>query len=309
MSDKNIDKIITPKLTLIGEALKELLIRTEIPVVSSYQIFIHMRTLYNSGQKLWLRKKQPDRDELKKVRDGLIGAKVLIPDEDFKQGIYRVVQIKDRSAEEICGIVEPFCYISHLSAMARYGLSDRRSKSLQLTIPDAKTGKHLWNEKVFEKDYTAEERRNLSASEIFKPMPRSVFPEKVRKQEISIKRTAHLGSSQPIKGSFAKIETIGHVFASMLEDPNLCGGMKHIIDVWEEHANTYLNDIIEAVESRPKGITKVRAGYLLDELLGIKNTRIESWTQYAQRGGSRLLDPSSPSKPTFSEKWMLSLNA
>ncbi|MDQ8194006.1 hypothetical protein QEH59_06195 [Coraliomargarita sp. SDUM461004] len=214
----------------------------------------------------------------------------------------------DRSAEEICGVIDPFGYISHLSAMARYGLTDRRSKALQITLPDAKTGKQLWKEQIFERDYTEEERTSLSPAEIISPSPRSSFPIKVRGQEISIKRTSHLADSQPIKGSLSRIEKVGQVFAGMLEEPDLCGGMKHVIEVWEEHAQTYLEEIIEAVESRPKGITKVRAGYLLDELLGIKNPRIENWTQFAQRGGSRMLNPSAPFESKFSEKWMLSLN-
>lgn len=205
-------------------------------------------------------------------------------------------------------MVEPFCYISHLSAMARYGLTDRRSKALQLTIPDAKTGKKLWNDEFFVKDYTEKDRESLSASEIILPTPRSNFPDKVRGQAVSIKRTAHLGSSQPIRGSLARIETIGHVFASMLEDPELCGGMKHVIEVWQEHAQAYLDEIINAIERRPKSITKVRAGYLLEELIGINDARIESWMKFAQRGGSRLLNPSAPFESVFSEKWMLSLN-
>ncbi len=52
----------------------------------------------------------------------------------------------------------------------------------------------------------------------------------------------------------------------------------------------------------------MRAGYILDERLNIKNDRIEAWTKYAQRGGSRKLDPSSDYIPEWSEKWCISIN-
>jgi len=305
---KNTEPIYTPKLTLLGEALRDALGESRAPIVTTYQLFNYIRALYKSGRKLWLRNPVPDREKLNRVRRELVDMNVLTPDKDFQMGVYRIIDNSDRSAEEICGVVEPFCCISHLSAMARYGLTDRRSIALQLTIPDAKTGKELWREQIFERDYTEEERENLNRSEIISPSPRSSFPPKVRGQEISIKRTAHGGTSQQIKGSLARIETIGQVFAGMLEDPDLCGGMKHVIEVWEEHAQTYQEEIIEAVKSRTKSITKVRAGYLLEELIAIKDPRIEAWTKYAQRGGSRLLNPSAPFESTFSEKWMLSLN-
>jgi predicted transcriptional regulator of viral defense system len=301
-------QIISPKLTLLEEALRDILVESGMPIVTTYQLFNQMRGLYKSGRRLWLRETFPDKKKLDRVRRGLVDLNVLTPDKDFQMGVYRIVDNSDRSAEEIFGIIEPFGYISHLSAMARYGLTDRRSKALQLTLPDAKTGKELWRREFFEKDYTEEERNSLDRSQIISPSPRSGFPEKVRGQEISIKRTSHLGSSQAVRGSLSRIATVGQVFASTLEEPDLCGGMKHVVEVWEEHAETYLNEIIESVTKRPQPIVKVRAGYLLNELLGMQDPRIESWTQYAQRGGSRLLDPSSPFEPTFSEKWMLSLN-
>jgi predicted transcriptional regulator of viral defense system len=80
------------------------------------------------------------------------------------------------------------------------------------------------------------------------------------------------------------------------------------MDVWKEHAKEYLDEIIEAVEGRPNKITKVRAGYLLNEFLALSDPRVENWVQYARRGGTSLLNPSAPFASNFSEKWMLSLN-
>ncbi len=119
----------------------------------------------------------------------------------------------------------------------------------------------------------------------------------------------HLGKSIQLRGTRARISTIGQTFADMLERPNLAGGMAHVLDVWSNHADIYVEDIIECIDTRPQKLIKVRAGYILDEYLGIKDSRIEQWLGYAQRGGSQRLDPDSAYTGKFSEKWMISLNA
>lgn len=80
------------------------------------------------------------------------------------------------------------------------------------------------------------------------------------------------------------------------------------MDVWEDHATSWLDDIIEAISVHPKKIVKVRAGYILEEKQKISDQRIDLWRAFAQRGSSRKLDPDSPYMPKWSENWMISLN-
>ena len=80
------------------------------------------------------------------------------------------------------------------------------------------------------------------------------------------------------------------------------------LEIWDYHAEIYLQEIIAAVNDYASSIVKVRAGYILTERMGLSDSRIEAWKRFAQRGGSRKLDPSRPYAPTFSEAWMLSLN-
>jgi predicted transcriptional regulator of viral defense system len=94
----------------------------------------------------------------------------------------------------------------------------------------------------------------------------------------------------------------------MLEKPTLCGRMVHILEVWDAYAEIYMDEIIKAVDNNPKKIIKVRAGYILDEIIGYKSDRVYKWLENAQRGSSQVLDPDAPFSPTFSEKWMLSIN-
>ena len=84
--------------------------------------------------------------------------------------------------------------------------------------------------------------------------------------------------------------------------------MSHVLDIWSEHAGDHLSAIIDAVDTS-SSVVKCRAGFIVEEKLGIRNSRVEAWRAYVQRGGSRLLDPSRPFAPIWSERWMISLNA
>jgi len=101
---------------------------------------------------------------------------------------------------------------------------------------------------------------------------------------------------------------MGRTFLDMLQKPELCGGMSHVLDVWEEHAPVHLEDIVGAVDGATSKLVKSRAGYILKERLKIDHPIIESWKTLGQRGSSGKLDPSKEFAPTFSETWAISLN-
>ena len=62
------------------------------------------------------------------------------------------------------------------------------------------------------------------------------------------------------------------------------------------------------MEQHGNAVERVRAGYLLDEVCRLSHPLVDGWTQKAQRGGSRLLDPLGEYVPHYSEKWKLSIN-
>jgi predicted transcriptional regulator of viral defense system len=94
----------------------------------------------------------------------------------------------------------------------------------------------------------------------------------------------------------------------MLQKPAICGGMAHVIEVWQEHAAIYLNEIVTSIDKATSGLVKSRAGYLLEVKMGLRHEMIEKWKLLGQRGSSRKLDPSKPFASTFSETWMISIN-
>ena len=291
--------------TRATKALSKLLEETQAAVITEYELFGIIQKLYKSRQKLYLREKQPSIKSFRRLRNQLRTLRILRPDQDYPAHANRILLNSDWAADDICCTVDPFCYVSHLSAMQRFGLSERRPGSLMITVPGPRIGKKLIAEKMT-RDHGDDV---FSRIEGIVALHLVHHPSRVRRRTLSTFKTEHLGASIAIRGSHTRIATIGQTFVDMLEEPQHCGGMPHVVDVWQEHAQPHLDTIISAVTNCDKAITKIRAGYLLDELMGIADPRVKSWSRFASRGGSRRLDPHKPYAPTHSEKWMLSINA
>jgi predicted transcriptional regulator of viral defense system len=264
------------------------------PVISTRRFAELVVALYRNRDGLRLRHSTPDRADVTRLRRGLERARAIMPDIDYGTRALRILRVPDAPAEDICCLVDPTIYISHLSAMQRYGWTDRRPQALHLSRPNPRTLP----------------RAPESANELLAALaPRSVsHPRRVRDREIHLFQTIHIGESLSLRSSFARIASVGQVFLDMVEEPELCGGMAHVLDIWRTHAAGHLDELVKAIDAAPPKMAKIRAGYILNELLGIEDSRVLAWTQFAQRGGSRLLDPAKPYAPRFSERWMLSIN-
>lgn len=294
----------TVKLTRLAVALLESLESAGIAVATDYQLYQKFRALFEHPEGLYLRGSTPTIPAYRRTRNLLVNAKKIIRDTDYF-GAYRLLSAQDLPADEISCALDSFCYISHISAMQRYGLTDRRPEALHLTIPALKILKPMLIKKMAE-DY-GEGFEKLDKKEVH-PLHIVHHPPVVRKRKIETFSTIHYGQSLIVKGTQARVSTIGQTFLDMLETPDLCGGMSHVLQVWQEHAKAHLQHIIPSINNAPKSIHKVRAGYILGEKMNIQSTAVDEWLVFAQRGGSRILDPSKPFANRFSERWMLSLN-
>lgn len=293
------------RLTRVGAALAERLASTERPLVTPYDLFLEIRRVYASGAKLYLRSKTPDTSDFDRIRRNLSRCNIINPDSDYHFRAHRILSNSDLPADDICCLVDPICYISHLSAMQRYGLTNRRPKALHLCRPDRKTVKELVQKLMLE-NY---ENKLPASSDDYISLTIVAHPSIVRGRRISVFETKHYGKSVQIRGAHARIATIEQTFLETLQKPKLCGGMPHVLNVWKKYAEKYLEEIISTVDECDTKIVKVRAGYILDELIGNNHPDIDKWLAAAQRGSSRLLDPEKPFASKYSEKWMISLNA
>ena len=290
------------RLTLAGSYLAQLLEENGKPVLSRFDFFRIIWRMYreSSGKRLYLRGDKPGRGDYDRLKSILRKAGVIGTDRDYGARVIRVLSISDLPAEDIICLADPTCYISHLSAMQRWGLTDRSPEALVLTRPDRKTAA----ERLLA--YRTEVVGDDEASSF--PLPIVGHPARVRGRPVRICESRAAGAFLKNRGSDVRLSTIGQTFLDMLQKPNLCGGMPHVLDAWEEHAETYLDDIVAAVDTATGGLVKSRAGYILEDRQGLHHRGIERWKAFGQRGGSRKLDPAKDFVPTFSETWMISLN-
>jgi predicted transcriptional regulator of viral defense system len=290
-------------MTQLSEALMHRLNKSGYSLISNYNFFHLLLEFYQAGNVKYLRSNWPSKASFNRVRAILQSEGVIRKDQDYA-GCWRILAVPEASADEIVCFIDPYCYISHYSAMQRYGLTNRRPETLTVTVPATKMVRQSLKEKM-RLDYGDA----LEISNLYKEPAQIVrHPSVVRGRKVAPFATVTYGDWRKIKGTPSRIGTIGQTFLDMLDQPDRCGGTHHILSVWEGHAKTYLDEIIDSVTGAPKSIHKVRAGYILEERLGVSDSRVAAWQKFAQRGGSRVLDPSRAYVDRYSARWMISIN-
>ena len=293
-------EIHSKKLTRADDYLAKMLAQKEQAVVTPYTFFRLIQVMYREGKSLYLREATPDKETYYRRRRNMYKAGIIRNDRDYGSRLIRVLTVSEQSAEEIVCLADPLCYVSHLSAMQRWGLTDRSSKALICTRPERKIS-------------TAQLSNMMSSHPDPSPPKRLRLyyighPQTVRNRPIRVFESKAAGASVNVRGSDMRLATIGQTFLDMLQQPELCGGISHVLDVYDEHATFWSNEIIASVDSSNSSIVKCRAGHILEERLDIDDKRIKSWKTLAQRGGSRRLDPSKAYTSKYSETWCISLN-
>ena len=299
---KKIPNTFPERLTRAGQYLTDRLEERGLPVLTPFDFFHITWLMYRNaeGRRLYLRRDTPTMEDYARLRLKLKKIGIINADHDYGARIIRVLTVSDRAAEEIVCLVDPTAYVSHLSAMQRWGLTDRRPEALIVTRPDRMTATKLLRKHRIK--HCDEGENNPFPSRIIS------HPGRVRRRPLHIYETKMIGAHIRNRGSHMRLSTIGQTFLDMLQKPDLCGGMGHVLDVWQEHAETYLDEIVSVVDGAVSPLVKSRAGYIIEERLGLFHEGVEPWKAFGQRGSSRKLDPVKPFAPAFSKTWMISLN-
>ena len=295
-----------PRIRL-SDACYDAVLKAKHPLVTRYDINLLVHKIAKAGnyqgKNVYSLRETPIPKDISRVITQLTDEHKLSNDKDFSSGIFLVHHLPDVNAEDACCLVDRYCYVSHLSAMQHHGITDRIPDQLNITRPEPRIWAQLAEKSVAE-DYT-----ELDGFSRGIRIRRYTIGSKIRGRKVHTHDTKYPGKTVLIRNTFTRLSKIEQTFCDMLEKPELCGGMNHVIEVWQMEAKTYLERIVDLIDLSESKIVKVRAGYIITELLGIENRIVENWQRFASRGGSRKLDPTREYKPVFSEKWMISLNA
>jgi predicted transcriptional regulator of viral defense system len=279
---------------LVGQVAKELT-ATGLSAVSRYEI-----------AKLVFQRVKPDESPKAiyiKLTSGLQAVGLLTPLTPKKESFLLFGRENATPAELVCSL-DPFCYMSHLSAMEHHGLTDRFPKILFMTTPSL----GQWRDQA--KQRMQRDLGELLERYVDAGLPKLTRPHisKMKGTTVEFHERSQLGAFRNVGESPLRVATIGRTFLDMLREPKLCGGIQHVIDIYRAHAKRYFRLIVDEVERHGSSIDKVRAGYILADVCKLGDPTIFKWASCAQRGGSRKLDPDAEYAPTYSETWMLSIN-
>ena len=183
--------------------------------------------LIESGRGWWIRRGDscrcaPDHDDITRFRSILKTAGAITSDRDYGSRVIRVLAVSDLPAEDIVCLVDPTCYVSHLSAMQRWGLTDRTPRALALTRPDRRTAAAALRSHM-------NEAMNRTENNLY-PLTLVQHPQRVRRRDVAMYECKTAGAFMTNRGTHFRLSTVGQTFLDMLQRPDLCGGMSHVLD-------------------------------------------------------------------------------
>ena len=231
---------------------------------------------------------------------GIIGQHKNFPEDR----VFEIIGNRYQEAGDIACSVDPFAYLSHLSAMEYHGLTNRLPKMLFISTPPRKEWSEFAAQKM-EKDC-----HGFLTGYLKGQLPKlvNIQFDKIQKTQITSYASVHRGAFKNIEGRKLRVSTIGRTFLDMLRKPDYCGGMRHVMEIFGSSTAQYKRLIIDELDRHGNSIEKARAGYLLEDYGHIQDEKINEWAKHVQRGGSRKLDPEGLYRESFSERWSLSLN-
>jgi len=201
--------------------------------------------------------------------------------------------------DEILMELHPYAALSHLSALAFHQVTNQLPKDIHASVP---TGRSPGLLPVGTK--TSEWFPGMSSIRGHLVSAIGDVPINWHQLEKFFGYAEYSPRGYPVR-----ITTLEKTLIDGLAAPEWCGGLTNVLTAWMSAKDAVnLKSVIKLTDRQDVGILRQRVGYVL-ERLGFSGPELDNWTTKAKRGGSSKLLASAPFESTFSERWMLSLNA
>lgn len=288
------------------EALKKTLIDLhDKPTINRYELMRYIYQLYRdrnfNGTRIGkISLKEPDPRVVNRNIDELVDRGVI--SQHLGLPTYFINSRKLPTAQQYLCSVNPFCYLSYLSAMEWHGITDRIPHTVTATTCMPSAYRQLVDKQI-EKDLPdVQEPYRLVVPRVSK-IPSFDGKKFQLHQSKNYKQPKEIVDSGGVR-----VATLGETFLDMLKKPTLCGGFDHVLDIYQEYAEENLALIVRTIDKKGNSMDKARAGYILEEECNLSHRVIEQWKGTVQRGGSRRLVPENDYKDVYSETWCISIN-
>jgi len=198
----------------------------------------------------------------------------------------------------------PYAYLTHLSAMRHYSITDRIPKKIQIEIPSRSKWKALIIEDIKKMDVSARDK-----DLILKYLPR--YP---KSDEIYFKKRILVSSTRtPLPNltldNGIRVIEIGALFVEMINNPKECGGIEHVMDIFQEYGLVFKKKIYKAALESSL-ISQTRIGFIFEQILKQSDLEIIKMKNRNKdlRGGSRVFLTGEDFSNIINIEWNLSLN-
>ncbi|WP_426248406.1 type IV toxin-antitoxin system AbiEi family antitoxin domain-containing protein [Pseudomonas sp. TWR3-1-1] len=222
---------------------------------------------------------------------------------DYLNNSYIISGKREYSAQETVCTIYPYAYLSKISAMEWYGITDKIPKVIRITS----CSPTLWRTKSLA-DLRIENSPFLEPMHFIPKYPKNA---NISGKEIIVSTETDYIEPVTVRNSPVKVSSIGKTFIDMLRAPSECGGIDHVIDTYIEYGKKYSSAIIKSLKDHGRKIDIARTGFALQKISGVDHPQLTEWQLESQRsrGSSKILVPGEPFSSIFDADWSLSLNA
>lgn len=220
------------------------------------------------------------------------------------RGVYRIVapfaQTYGTDEYDVLSEINPYAVISHYSALVFHGLTWDQPQLITAT-----SGRD-WPDMLTPLGTDPAEWEGIS-------LPAGPTPSRVMRIPVQWRRAL---VSSDIGIDVHAPHGVPHRYTSpertlveTLQDPASSGGIMNVLRAWSRAVDRIdVDEVVAYTDAAGVAVLRLRVGYVLEEL-GLSHPTLDTWADYAGRGGSNRLVGAEPLSPRYSARWNLSLNA